>query len=247
MLGRRGMVGLIVPSNNNVVLPEFYSALPEGVTAYETRMRVKGELTAEAVQRMLDDAEAAAELLHQTGVDFICYCCMASTIVKGLAWERALLARFADRAPKGVASANSTLMDALRAIGATRLALVTPYPENLNALLPEFFSAEGFDVATIAGPRIRDVSAVRTLAPDRLYETARALAVDSIDAICLLATDMETFPVIERIERDLRLPVVTSNQALLWASLRALGIDDAIDGLGKLLRLARRTPLRMGR
>ena len=38
MLGWRGMVGLIVPSNNNVVLPEFYSALPQGVTAYETRI-----------------------------------------------------------------------------------------------------------------------------------------------------------------------------------------------------------------
>src|SRR4051812_44855301 len=137
MLGRRGMVGLIVPSNNNVVLPEFYSALPEGVTAYETRMRVEGELTAEAVHKMVHDAEAAAELLHQTGVDFICYCCMASTIIKGVSWERALLARFAHRAPKGVASANSALMDALRAIRAKRLALVTPYPENLNALLPE--------------------------------------------------------------------------------------------------------------
>src|SRR5437588_12759312 len=138
MLGRRGMVGLIVPSNNSVVLPEFYSALPEGVTAYETRMRVEGELTAEAVDKRVEDAEAAAELLRQTGVDFICYCCMASTIVKGLAWEGALLARFADRAAKGVASANSALMDALRAIGAKRLALVTPYPEKLNALLPAF-------------------------------------------------------------------------------------------------------------
>ena len=84
MLGRRGMVGLIVPSNNNVVLPEFYSALPDGVTAYETRMRVAGDLTFEAVRKMTEDAEAAAELLHQTGVDLICYCCMASTIIKGL-------------------------------------------------------------------------------------------------------------------------------------------------------------------
>ena len=246
MLGRRGMVGLIVPSNNNVVLPEFYSALPKGATAYETRMRVEGDLTAAAVHKMVDDAELAAELLHQTGVDFICYCCMASSIIKGLAWERALLARFAHRAPKGVASANSALMDALRAIGAKRLALVTPYPENLNALLPEFFAAEVFDVATIAGPQIRDVSAVRTLAPERLYATARALALDRVDAISLLATDMETFPVIEGIERELGLPVVTSNQALLWATLRALGIDDMVDGLGKLLRVASRAALRMG-
>jgi maleate cis-trans isomerase len=88
MLGWRGMVGLIVPSNNNVVLPELYSALPDGVTAYETRMRVEGDLTFEALRKMTGDAEAAAELLRQTGVDFICYCCRASTIVKGWEWER---------------------------------------------------------------------------------------------------------------------------------------------------------------
>jgi maleate isomerase len=236
MLGRRGMVGLIVPSNNNVVLPEFYSVLTEGVTAYETRMRVEGDLTFEALRKMTGDAEAAAELLRQTGVDFICYCCMASTIVKGWDWERRLLAQFADKARKGVASANSALKDALMLVGARRLALLTPYPESLNALLPEFFAAGGFEVKTIAGPQIQEVSTVRELSPDRIYDTARALARDEVDAVCLLATDMQTFPIIDALERDLGLPVLTSNQALLWASLRALGINAPVDGLGRLLR-----------
>jgi maleate isomerase len=236
MLGWRGMVGLIVPSNNNVVLPEFYSALPQGVTAYETRMRVEGELTFEALRRMTDDAEAAAELLRQTGVDFICYCCMASTIVKGWDWERRLLARFAGKSKNGVASANSALKDALMRLGAKRLALITPYPDDLNALLPEFFAAGGFEVKTIAGPQIHAVSAVRGLAPDSIDRAARALDLNEIDALCLLATDMQTFPIIDALERDVGLPVLTSNQALLWASLQALGIHAPVDGVGKLLR-----------
>lgn len=236
MLGWRGMVGLIVPSNNNVVLPEFYSALPEGVTAYETRMRVEGELTFEALRKMTDDAEAAAELLRQTGVDFICYCCMASTIVKGWDWERRLLARFAGKSKNGVASANSALKDALMHLGAKRLALVTPYPDDLNALLPAFFAAGGFEVKTIAGPQIHAVSAVRGLAPDSIDRAARALDLNEIDTLCLLATDMQTFPIIDALERDIGVPVLTSNQALLWASLRALGIDAPVDGVGRLLR-----------
>jgi maleate isomerase len=236
MLGRNGMVGLIVPSNNNVVLPEFYAALPEGVTAYETRMRVAGDLTFEAVRKMTEDAEAAAELLHQTGVDLICYCCMASTIIKGLEWEQALLARFADKAPIGVVSANSALIDALTTIRARRLALVTPYPESLNALLPEFFAAVGFEVKTIAGPQIQDVSAVRKFSPDRLHQMARELMLDGVDAVCLLATDMETFAIIDRLEHDLGLPVLTSNQALLWSTLRAFGIEAPVEGFGRLLR-----------
>ena len=147
MLGSRGMIGLIVPSNNTVILPEFYSALPDGVAAYETRMRVEGDLTPETLRKMVGDAEVAADLLRQTGVDFICYCCMASTIVKGWDWERDLLARFSTKARKGVTSANCALRDALTVLGAKRVALVTPYPEDLNALLPAFFSAGGFEVA----------------------------------------------------------------------------------------------------
>jgi maleate isomerase len=61
--------------------------------------------------------------------------------------------------------------------------------------------------------------------------------LDNIDAVCLLATDMQTFPIIEPIERELGLPVVTSNQALLWASLRALGVTDKIPGMGRLFSL----------
>jgi maleate isomerase len=237
MLGARGMIGLIVPSNNTVILPEFYSALPDGVTAYETRMRVEGELTPEILRKMVGDAEAAADLLRQTQVDFICYCCMASTIVKGWVWERDLLARFASKARKGVTSANCALRDALTALGAKRVALVTPYPDDLNALLPAFFSAGGFEVTAVAGTPVRDVAAVREIPPDQVFRTARSLAVEDVDAVCLLATDMHTFPIIEKLERDRGRPVLTSNQALLWASLRALGITAPMAGFGKLLRL----------
>jgi maleate isomerase len=124
----------------------------------------------------------------------------------------------------------------LRQVAAKRLALVTPYPASLNALLPEFFAAGGFEVITIAGPQVQEASAVRELSPDRIYRAARTLALNEVDAVCLLATDMQTFPVIEALERDLGLPVLTSNQALLWASLQALGINSPINGIGGLLR-----------
>ena len=239
MLGWRGMIGLIVPANNNVIMPEFYSALPEGMTAYETRMRVEGELTFESVKKMIEDAELAADLLRQTGVDFIGYCCMGSTIIKGWDWERNLLGRFAPYAPHGVCSANSALRDALRALGARRIGLVTSYPESVNALAPDFFAAGGFKVTALAGSPVEDVGQVRWVAPERVYRRAREANFKDVDAVCLLATDVQTFPIIEPLERDIGLPVVTSNQALLWASLRAIGIEEPIAGLGKLLAKSR--------
>ena len=85
---------------------------------------------------------------------------------EGWDWERGLLARFAGKSHNGVASANGALRDALTAFGAKRVALVTPYPDDLNALFPAFFFVGGFEVKTIAGPPIQAVSAVRGLSPD---------------------------------------------------------------------------------
>jgi hypothetical protein len=72
----------------------------------------------------------------------------------------------------------------------------------------------------------------------RIGSTARRapLVLKEVDAVSLLATDMQTFPIIDALERDLGLPVLTSNQALLWASLRALGINSPLNGIGGLLR-----------
>jgi maleate isomerase len=190
---------------------------------------------------MTRDADAAAELLRQTGVDFICYCCMASSIVKGWDWERRLLAQLAGKAGKGIASANSALCDALSLLGARRLAVITPYPATLNALLPNFFATAGFQVTSMAGPQINEVAAVRAVSPESIRHAARSLPLHEADALCLLATDMETFPLIALLERELGLPVLSNNQAMLWSSLRALAIDAPIEGLGELLRRKNRS------
>jgi maleate cis-trans isomerase len=236
MTGWRAMLGLVVPSNNAVVLPEFYSAAPTGVTVYETRMRVEGDLTLEAVRRMVEGALDAGDMLRQTGVDAIGYCCMGSTVVKGWAWEAALLDQLARMAPCGAVSANSALKRALDALGARRVALVTPYPQHLNELLPGCFADRQIEVAAIQGLPTLRVEDVKMLQPEQVYRVARHLRTDGVDAVCLLATDMRTFPVIEALEKDFGLPVLTSNQCLLWALLQDAGIRQPLDGLGALLR-----------
>lgn len=236
MLGWRGMIGLIVPSNNNVVLPELYSVLPEGVAAYETRMRVEGELTPELIGKMTADAGLAGELLRQTGVDVVGYCCMGSSIIKGWDWERKLLDDLARVAPKGITSANQAMKRALEFLGARRVALVTPYPADLNALLPDFFSAGGFEVASVTGIPISNVADVRHLGFEKVYRLAAGIDTEGLDAVCLLATDMRTFSALEALERDLGLPVLSSNQALAWAVLRDLGVREPTNGFGRLLR-----------
>jgi maleate cis-trans isomerase len=235
MLGSRGMVGLIVPANNSVILPEIYRALPDGVTAYETRMNVEGDLTVEAVERMIADANDAATLLRQTGVDLICYCCMVSSVIKGWQWEDELLAQLAPNAARGATSANRAMLEALRYLGARTVALVTPYPAELNVLLDGFFAAKDVRVKSVGGVEVRDVKEVRRLKPEGLRAICRELDLEGVDALCLLATDMETLSVIDALERELDRPVLSSNQAIIWAILNRLELGTPLSGYGSLL------------
>lgn len=239
MLGWRGMAGLIVPANNSVILPEVYRVLPEGVTVYETRMKVEGDLTVEAVQRMITDAIGAAALLRQTAVDVICYCCMISSVIKGWNWEDELLGQIAEYAPRGATSANRAMLHALERLEARSISLITPYPAEMNALLTGFFAEQGIVVKGIGGVEVENVQDVRRLEPRTLRRIGRRLDLADVDALCLLATDMETLGIIDALERDVGLPVVSNNQAISAEISSRLELDTPIPGYGRLLA---RTP-----
>lgn len=242
MIGWRGMAGLIVPANNGVVLPELYRVLPEGVTAYETRMRAGAHVTAEAVERMVAEALGAGEMLAEAGVDVIGYCCMGSSVLKGWDWEDELLARLAEIGGCPVTSANRAMLAALRRLGAATVALITPYPPVIDEAIPDFFAAAGIAVRSIAKVDVKSYGEapahnrdIRYVEPRYLYRLAREIDLDGVDAVGLLATDMETLSIIDAIERDCGVPVVSNNQALVWQIVRLLELDVAIPGYGRLL------------
>jgi maleate isomerase len=79
--GQRGRIGLVVPANNSVIEPEFWSVLPPGVAAYATRVAAKGDLTAVAVRQMETQVDDAVATIASTGVDVIAYCDMVTTFI----------------------------------------------------------------------------------------------------------------------------------------------------------------------
>ena len=242
MLGWRGMAGLIVPSNNSVVLPEVSSLMPEGVTAYEARMLSGSHVTTETVNRMIEDAKSAGAMLEEAGVNFVAYCCMGSSVMKGWQWEDGLLAELAEVAKCPVTSANRSMLRALQHVGAKTCALMTPYPPELNALLPDFFAVGKVTITSISHIEVRSFGEtpahnrdVRFVEPAHIYRAAREVDVSGVDALCVLATDIQTLPAIAAIERDVGVPVITSNQAIAWEIMRGLGLKDTVAGYGRLL------------
>jgi maleate cis-trans isomerase len=235
MPGARAKIGLVVPANNSVIEPEFWSALPPGVAAYATRIMARGDLTVEAVHRMEGQVDRAVQELAATGVDVIAYADMVTTFIMEKGWNEARVAQISAQTGLRCVSAWTALRAALAALGVRRFALGTPYPAAIHATARPFFEAQGLQVLADATLDILAMREVPKVDADRLARFVAALPKDGADAVVLLATDLPTFAVIEKLELASGCAVLTSNQTLLWASLRAAGVAERIPGLGKLM------------
>ena len=95
----------------------------------------------------------------------------------------------------------------------------------------------GYDIVANKAASLAGTDAYCSTPPQFWYDTAMALRNDAADAYFLSCANIHSIDVIEDLERDLGKPVVTSNQAAIWCSLRAAGIRDSVPGLGALLKL----------
>lgn len=234
----RAKLGLIVPPTNTVNEAEWTRMLPEGVTFHTHRMKLHSDMASEAGRTvLLDDLADVISLLGQAGVDVVAYACTAGSMINP---ADALSRQMRERSGIAAVTTSAAIVAALKALGARRISVATPYAQTLNDHETRFLEENGFSVLNITGlgigagglseyPRI-----ARTPVAD-VAEHARKALVPNSDALLITCTDFPTLPIVAELEAELGVPVVTSNQATLWAALRAAGIDDRLQRTGKLL------------
>jgi arylmalonate decarboxylase len=235
----KASIGLIVPSGNTSLEPEFMRMAPDGVAIYTSRVRQSGPQGKASYERMSDDVEAAAGLLSTAAVDVAVFGCTVCTYYVPADEIRRTIGRVLGCETVFPAEA---AVAALRALGVERVALAGPRSEELTTREAEAVVAEGLDVVGVAclgiGTAQGGPSAIGRVPPEATYRLARAADRPEAQAIFLSCTQMPSLDMIERLEALLGKPVVTSNQASLWQSLRVLGVREPVDGFGALLRTA---------
>ena len=233
--GSRGRIGAVIPANNATLEAELWPRLPSGVALYSTRILARGDLTPEAVHAMEHHFDRAVEELVATGVDLVVYADMVTTFVMPPGWNAERAAAVSARVGLPCTTAGLALEAALQALSVQRIALGTPYPKGVHALARPWFEAAGYTVTADATLDIVAMSDVPELPPQRLAEFVAGVPTDGADALVLLATDLPTLDQLEALEQSVGVPVVTSNQAILWHALRSCGVRDNLPGLGRLL------------
>lgn len=230
-----GRIGLLVPSSNTTVEAEFYHALPRDVTVHTARLFLT-RIAPESILKMVEDMETQARLLASADVDVIVLGATAPSFLKGLGYDRELIAKLEAATGRAATTTSTALVQAIQHVGARRVALGSAYDENVNAIAKSFLEASGIEVVDVKGLALVDNLVVGRLGADSAYDLALELDRSRADAIVLSCTNWRTLDAIERIERDTGKTVISTSQASIWAALRMLGHRLGIEGYGKLLR-----------
>jgi maleate cis-trans isomerase len=245
-MGRFGKkrIGLLTPAGNTTIEDDFARWMPPSVKVHVNRLYTgspgnpntpQGLLT--GLQEMGDSVEEPARWLASAMVDVIAFGCTGGSFLNGPGYDREIAERIsAAGGGTEVVVAAGAVVDALNELGVKRIAVCTPYPEELNERLRSFYTAAGFDIVSFAyeGDGILQGSAAEA----REAALRLALGVDrpEVEAIFISCTAFEgAGEAIDLIEELTGKPVVTSNQATFWACLRSLGISEPIRGSGRLM------------
>jgi len=213
--------------------PDFYAMAPTGVTVHTARMKLS-KVTPEALIRMAEDTERAEGLLADAGVDIIVYGCTTGSLVGGAEWEEGLVRRIEGETGIPAVSTSSAVVEALKSLGAKRIGVATPYSEELNGLEKSFLEDLGFQVTGIRGLGLLDNLDIGRVGRGTLEDIIRGVA-DDVDAVFVSCTNLPVVGLIEEFEKEFNRPVVTSNQASMWAALRGR-VSAGVGGFGKLMR-----------
>lgn len=229
--GRR--VGLIVPSVNATIEPEYAWIAPPGLSFHAVRVLLR-TTTAAGLKAMNEELDGAARLLASLAPDLVAYACTSGSFLEGEAAARAQRERIEEIAGCPVVTTSTAMIEALAALGLRRIALATPYLDEVNLAERRFFEENGIEVVRLqglglSGPAIREVS------PARVARLVRETDHPEAEAIFVSCTDLRALEVVDELEAALGKPVLTSNQVTLWAILRALGRPTALARLGRLL------------
>jgi maleate isomerase/arylmalonate decarboxylase len=232
----RAKIGLIVPPTNTVNEAEWGRMMPDGVTFHTVRMPLHPPGHGTTIDTVAKDIAAKAGELTPAGVDVVAYACTAGSMVTP---PDSLCEAASALAQVPVVTTAAAIVAALRSLGARRLSIATPYHDALNGHEVAFLEAAGFEVLAIAGLGIgangpSDYPLIARTPLDRVKAHARSVFVPGSDALLITCTDFPTLPLIAPLERELGVPVVTSNQATLWQALHTAGIRDAVADAGVL-------------
>jgi maleate isomerase len=242
-LGHRGKFGVLAPSTNTSVQPEFEAMKPWGVTHHHSRLIIPDVKVSDdrSFMVMMDHIRGALfpalEAVMTCHPDYVVLGMSAETFWDGLQGSKDLQKKLDRVAKCGVVMGSDACQAALRKYGRSirRLGVITPYMPVGDRQVRRFFTECGFQVVNLVGLKCRSPVLIAHESKQRLRDAIIQVNRGKVDAIVQVGTNLAMAEVAAMAEFWLDKPVIAINTATYWYALRQYGIKDKVYGWGSLL------------
>lgn len=231
----RAKIGYVLLATEQTVQDDVKTLCPPGVGMHFARLSNPDLITNETLLAQADNlAPVAATLLPDGTLDVVAYACTSGSMLVG---EERVHAELNRGAPNAKATSLITgVIRGLKAVGARKIVIGTPYIKEINDREAAYMADAGFDVLSITGLELELDSEMVRVPPEFLLEFAVSLDRPDADAVFISCGALRTLDVVDEIEQRIGKPVIASNQAMTWDTLRLAGVQDKIGGYGVLFR-----------
>ena len=242
VVGYRGKFAAICPSTNTVVEHDFNMMAPHGITIHTGRFLIErpalsnDEEFLDLINQVLNNMGEAIRYVKTCKPDYYVMGMSAGTFWNGVAGSQDFERQVLDHSSGVACSTGSTATSAaLRAYGAKKIRVFTPYQPIADKEVANYFTEAGFDVVKSRGLKCPSATAIAEVTEKELVGVLEDMNVDDCDAIVQCGTNLSMVRLAAEAEKFFRKPVIAINTATLWHALRTYGIQDRIRGFGTLM------------
>ena len=229
-------VGLLALSTDLTIENDFQSICQKlPFDLFVNRIHNENPLTKENLKKMYDQIESVTEkILPGQKINTIAYGCTSGTIAIGeeKVKEKVQLAK----ADCYVTTPVTSAIKAFEEMNLKNIALFTPYPESVNKTILEYFRRKNINIVSFSTFNIDLDEDIASVDPKYLLETLVKLDIKDADALFVSCTALPALQILDQVERKINKIVLSSNQTLIWDTLRSIGYKFPVEGYGKLLR-----------
>ena len=243
VLGWRAKFGVLAPSTNTIVEPDFYRMGVPGVTSHFSRIHIRDQnLGSDAafealLEQVREEIGHAVARVMTAEPDYMVMGMSSETFWGGVEGNRRFIKQVNELSGGlGVATGAEACERALHSYGAKRIGVVTPYQPVGDDNVVRFFNEIGFDVVKIRGLRCPTAVSIAHVDEETLRQALIEVNTHDADVLVQAGTNLSMVSLADEAERWLGKPVIAINAAIWWMALRDNGIEDKVYGCGRLLR-----------
>ncbi len=229
-------VGLLALSTDLTIESDFQSIFQKlPLDLFVNRIHNENPLTKENLLKMYDQIEPITEkILPGQKINTVAYGCTSGTIAIGedKVKEKVQLAKPGCYVTTPITSA----IKAFKEMNVKKIALFTPYPESVNKTILEYFDKKNINIISFSTFNIDLDEDIASVDLKHLSETLIKLDINDADALFVSCTALPALEILDEVEKKIGKTVFSSNQTLIWDTLRSVGYKSPIQGYGKLLK-----------